>query len=91
MFLVDRAQHSSLGFLGDLLQERSLSLVWLSEELVADILPPDRGFCRSCSKCLPFRADPQSKAVVTLNTDIPAPRGLSPSRPCNSPRVSPFS
>jgi hypothetical protein len=31
MFLVDRTQHSSLGFLGDLLQERGLSLVWFSE------------------------------------------------------------
>ena len=31
LFLVDRAQHSSLGFVGDLLQERGLSLVWFSE------------------------------------------------------------
>ena len=28
---VDRAKHSSLGFVGDLLQERGLSLVWFSE------------------------------------------------------------
>jgi hypothetical protein len=27
----DRAQHSSLGFIGDLLQERNLSLVRFSE------------------------------------------------------------
>jgi hypothetical protein len=31
LFRVDRAQHSSLGFVGDLLQERGLSLVWFSE------------------------------------------------------------
>jgi hypothetical protein len=31
LFLVDRAQHSSLGFVGDLLQECGLSLVWFSE------------------------------------------------------------
>ena len=31
MFLIDRAQHSSLGFVGYLLQERGLSLVWFSE------------------------------------------------------------
>jgi hypothetical protein len=31
MFNIDRAQHSSLGFIGDLLQERRLSLVWFSE------------------------------------------------------------
>jgi len=31
LFWVDRAQHSSLGFVSDLLQERGLSLVWFSE------------------------------------------------------------
>ena len=31
LFSVDRAQHSSLGFVSDLLQERRLSLVWFSE------------------------------------------------------------
>jgi hypothetical protein len=29
--LIDRAQHSSLGFIGDLQQQRRLSLVWFSE------------------------------------------------------------
>jgi hypothetical protein len=31
MFLIDRAQHSSLGFVGYLLQERGLGLVWFSQ------------------------------------------------------------
>ena len=31
LFRIDRAEHSSLGFVGDLLQERGLSLVWFSE------------------------------------------------------------
>jgi hypothetical protein len=29
--LVGRAQHPSLGFIGDLLQERGLGFIWLSE------------------------------------------------------------
>jgi hypothetical protein len=31
LFRIDRAQHSSLGFVGDLLQQGRFSLVWFSE------------------------------------------------------------
>ena len=43
----------------------------VQRELAAGIARPDRGFCRSCSKCLLFRTEPQSKAVVKLDAGAP--------------------
>jgi hypothetical protein len=72
---VDRAQHSSFRFISDLLQERSLRLVWALRELVACILPRDRDFCRSCSKCLPLGPSSNQRPLLSLMSDASAKSG----------------
>jgi hypothetical protein len=67
MFSVDRAQHSSFSLIGDLMQERGLCFVWLSERKSPISHRPIMVFVAHGSKCSLFGANPQLKVVIKID------------------------
>jgi len=64
---IDRAQHSSFSLIGDLMQERGLGFVWLSERKSPISYRPAVVVVAHASNCLLFRAKPQLKPGVKID------------------------